>query len=135
MAFPGGRRQAEDSDLAATALRETQEEVGFRPRSILGRLDDFTSDRTPRTPDLRVAAVVCDIGERPPLELNHEVQAAVWIPLHWILDPRSRTRFESPAARATFPAFHYEGYVVWGMTYRILRSFFRVLGSELHADP
>jgi len=131
MAFPGGRRQHEDENLTATALRETHEEVGFRPSRVLGRLDDFTSDRSPRTPDLRVAGVVCEVSERPALALNHEVQSAVWIPLPWILDPRSIARFESPASGGSFPAFEYEGYVVWGMTYRILRSFFAVLGAEL----
>ena len=29
IAFPGGRKQAEDADSVATALRETEEEVGL----------------------------------------------------------------------------------------------------------
>jgi len=32
MALPGGRREAGDSDLAGTAIRETAEEVGIRLR-------------------------------------------------------------------------------------------------------
>ena len=31
IAFPGGRQQAEDADAVATALRETEEEVGLDP--------------------------------------------------------------------------------------------------------
>ena len=42
ISFPGGAMQAEDQDLEATALRETDEEIGLHPRDVqlLGRLDD-----------------------------------------------------------------------------------------------
>src|SRR6516162_1707128 len=34
IAFPGGRVQADDADAVATALRETEEEVGLSPRFV-----------------------------------------------------------------------------------------------------
>lgn len=34
IAFPGGKREADDADLMQTALRETQEEVGVAPDGI-----------------------------------------------------------------------------------------------------
>jgi 8-oxo-dGTP pyrophosphatase MutT (NUDIX family) len=42
ISFPGGRRDAEDSDLSVTALRETNEEMGVESDEIalIGRLDD-----------------------------------------------------------------------------------------------
>ncbi len=42
IAFPGGRREADDPDLVATALRETREELGLASErvEVLGLLDD-----------------------------------------------------------------------------------------------
>src|SRR5262245_47115664 len=85
MAFPGGRRQVEDADLASTACRETLEEVGFEPKALLGRLDDFSGSRGPAVPHLRVAAFVFEAPERPRVIPSSEVQSAVWVPLTWIL--------------------------------------------------
>jgi len=34
IAFPGGRREPEDADLLATALREAEEEVGLKPTQV-----------------------------------------------------------------------------------------------------
>jgi 8-oxo-dGTP pyrophosphatase MutT (NUDIX family) len=133
MAFPGGRRQSDDADLAGTACRETLEEVGFEPKALLGRLDDFSGSRGPAIPHLRVAAFVFEAAERPPLIPSAEVQSAVWVPLAWILKPDSVA--EHLAQRSDrverFPAFRYERYLVWGLTYRILRGFLSVAGHPL----
>jgi len=43
VSFPGGRREAQDVDAVATALREAQEEVGLDPAriEILGLLPEY----------------------------------------------------------------------------------------------
>jgi len=43
IAFPGGRRQAEDIDATATALRETEEEVGLTRDfiEVIGPMDQY----------------------------------------------------------------------------------------------
>lgn len=43
VAFPGGKRDANDTSLLVTALREAKEEVGIDPRDVdvLGQLDDY----------------------------------------------------------------------------------------------
>jgi hypothetical protein len=73
------------------------------------------------------------LDERPELELNEEVSSAVWIPFQWLLDPASASeyRLEFKDYRADYPAFHYDGYTVWGLTYRITENFMQVLGRRL----
>ncbi len=132
MALPGGRRDPEDGDLQTTAARETLEEVGVPLRAPLGRLDDFSGNR-PRVPQIIVSPYVYELEERPRVTINHEVSSAVWIPVEWILAPKSSVRyaFDGEATDETFPGIRYDRYTVWGLTYRILTNFFEILGREL----
>jgi len=133
MAFPGGRRDPADSDLASTAARETLEEVGVELTRPIGRLDDFAGSGNPRVPPLVVSAYVYEAAERPRIVANHEVHSTVWIPLEWILQARSVVQhtIEREGQSAAFSAVRYQGYTVWGLTYRILGNFLGVLGSSL----
>lgn len=135
MAFPGGRRERRDPHLAATASRETLEEVGLALGDPVARLDDFSGSRNPRVPPLVVAPYVYYVPERPKLQINHEVASTVWIPIDWMLhdDSAIEYRFERPEFSGLFPAIEYQGYVVWGLTYRILTNLFTVLGHQLPA--
>ncbi|MEX2204810.1 MAG: CoA pyrophosphatase [Myxococcota bacterium] len=132
MAFPGGRHDPGDSDISATASREALEEVGVQLDRPFGRLDDFSGSRNPRVPPLVVSPFAYEARERPTLVPNAEVQSTVWIPVPWILHPDSNYdyRFERPEFSGTFPAIRFEGYTVWGLTYRILGNLFEVLGRE-----
>lgn len=128
MALPGGRRDAADPDLTATALRETEEEVGLRldrASDLLGRLDDVTP-RSRRLPPLVIAPFVArapaDAQVRPD---PREVAASVWIPLPALRDERAldEVLIELEGATRAFPALRYEGYRIWGLTHRILVDF------------
>ena len=132
MAFPGGRYDSGDRDLEATASRETLEEIGVQLARPLGRLDDATGGRPPDQHVL-VASYVYELPERPELRPNHEVSSTIWIPLPSILDPESAVlyRFEHDEFRGSFPAFRYDRYTVWGLTYRILGSFVKIVGRSL----
>ena len=136
MALPGGRRDPEDHDLASTAARETLEEVGVSLPKPLGELDHFSGTRrSPQVPALLVAPFVYTLDARPQLTENYEVESTVWIPVRWIIDPQSWVPYEweREGRRMQYPAFQFERYVVWGLTYRILRGFCEVLGHEIPA--
>jgi len=140
MAFPGGRMDRTDRDLAMTAARETFEEVGIELSEPLGQLDDLTNARMrQRIPAVRAITVtpfvyLCE--ERPPVFLNDEVASTVWIPFEHILHPRavSAYRLDSPTFKGTFPAFTYERYLVWGLTYRIIETFAQLFELRLPAS-
>ena len=125
MALPGGRREPGDSDLLATAIRETSEEVGFAllPQDLAGSLDDVVP-RTPVLPPIAVRPFVFTPATRPPVVLNPEVADARWVPLDRLLHPESRRRaqVEIHGGRREVEAYHLEDSIVWGMTERILSS-------------
>jgi 8-oxo-dGTP pyrophosphatase MutT (NUDIX family) len=133
MAFPGGRRESIDADLRATALRETLEEVGFAPPRLLGRLDDFQGSRGPAVPDLVVGAFVYTVPERPAIVLSPEVQCTVWVPLADLGDPARWAEHElvGQNGKQLFPAICYDRFRIWGLTLRILGSFYGLLGEHL----
>jgi 8-oxo-dGTP pyrophosphatase MutT (NUDIX family) len=133
MAFPGGRREPGDPTLERTASRETLEEVGFQPDLPIARLDDVEGSNAARPGRLVIATFVYEVAERPLLVQSHEVRSTIWVPAWELLDPRvhTRYRFRRGDYEGEFPAIHYSGYTVWGLTYRVLRRLFEVLERPL----
>ena len=134
MAFPGGRAQPGDADLAHTAARETHEEVGIDPRAggaWLGALDDLAPASGVRRIVVQphVFAVAADAE---PVPDPREVDAALWISLGELADPAVATEYLhvlEGGARMRLPAFGTRGQVIWGMTHRMLSQFL-----ELHSS-
>jgi len=131
VALPGGRRDAGDPDLRATALRETLEETGvdLARAERLGTLDDLYP-RTPVLPPVVVRPFVFALAQRPALTLSAEVREAFWVPLAALRAPGARrdTLVAVRGVELAFPAYHHGGYVVWGMTERILTPFLDMIG-------
>jgi 8-oxo-dGTP pyrophosphatase MutT (NUDIX family) len=123
MGLPGGRMSPGDADLLATAIRETEEELGLRldPAHLVGALDDLTP-RTVHLPRIVVRPHLFLLDTRPPLRLNHEVAAAHWIDLAAFHGPGVYGDWDVPALDRTghFPGYRLPEGIVWGMTERIL---------------
>jgi 8-oxo-dGTP pyrophosphatase MutT (NUDIX family) len=129
VAFPGGREEDGDPDLVATAVRETDEELGLDLRAAgvpLGALDPMQArSRTKITP-LTVHPYAWALrGPVPAFHRvpNAEVASAFWVRLRDLAD-RGR-HFEYDAMRAeipyTFPAIDLGGNrVLWGLTHRMV---------------
>lgn len=126
MALPGGRRDPEDEDLLATALRETWEEVGISlPReTLVGALQDV-APRTPSLPPVAVRPFLLMVPSRPTVILNPEVAAAAWVSLAELLRPEAHQRVyvDIQGQSREVWAYVFEAGIVWGMTERILAGF------------
>jgi 8-oxo-dGTP pyrophosphatase MutT (NUDIX family) len=128
MAFPGGRREPHELDLYATAARETFEEVGvdlLSQAEQIGRLDDIRA-QSDRPIDMLIRPYVCASPCQPDLRPNHrEVCDTVWVPLSTLAGKRADGLY--PYNGASFPAFVYSGFTIWGLTYRMLASLIAAL--------
>ena len=131
MALPGGRRAAEDADLLATALRETEEETAVpaaRIGAYLGPLDEV-EPRSHRLPSIVVAPFVLAVPPHTGAQPNPlEVDAAIWVPLDALRTEEAigELIFELESTRRVFPSLRYGEHVIWGLTHRILSQFIDV---------
>jgi 8-oxo-dGTP pyrophosphatase MutT (NUDIX family) len=130
MGLPGGRRGPADSDLVETAVRESAEEIGvdLALAHRLGSLSDVVP-RTPVLPPIAVRPFVFALPTRATVRLNAEVASAHWIELKRLsgAETRGQTTVTVRGEPLEVPAFIVEGMVVWGMTERILVSFFQAI--------
>lgn len=130
MALPGGREQADDAGPATTAARETREEVGIDVDAggrLVGALETVWpySGRAPR---ILVRPFVFAVPADVRVEANHEVQAALWVPVDELLQPGAVTEYlfeMGDAEPMRLPALDARGNVVWGLTHRVLADFLR----------
>jgi len=131
VAFPGGGLDQSDPSLTATALRETEEELGIRPQDvhILGRLNEFIA-----ISNYRVTPFVGTLPWPYPI-IQAEKEVARWftIPLGWLADPRNRTieRRKLPNGLGEVGVIFFQEYdseTLWGLSARILTEFLDVAG-------
>ena len=138
MAFPGGRWDPADDDLVTTARRETWEEVGVDLASaeFLGRLDD-SAPRSASLPPVTVAPFVFALPRRRPLVPNGEVAAAYWVSLDQLVAPDVYRPYQYRASglTMTFPGYHLDAGVIWGMTERILTPLLSQIGLSPSGSP
>ena len=133
MALPGGRQSPLDSDLFATAARETREEIGIdllQNSELLGQLDDLPALGRGRLFSLAVRPFVCVLTAAVVLSPNaHEVQSALWVPLRFLHEPMAQGVYRHlfDGHELEHRAFVYQGHTIWGLTYRILTNFLDLL--------
>jgi 8-oxo-dGTP pyrophosphatase MutT (NUDIX family) len=120
VSFPGGRMEAGDADIRATALRETWEEVGIQPADvdIAGYLEP-----TPTITGYAVTAVVGIVRSGVELRIDpNEVERAFEVPLAYLLDVANERASEREwnGLRLPIVEFHFASERIWGATANIL---------------
>jgi 8-oxo-dGTP pyrophosphatase MutT (NUDIX family) len=120
ISFPGGRRDPEDADLAETALREAEEEIGL-PRQEVSLLWELPATSTFVTNYLIhpfVGLIPAGLGWRPS---ENEVEEVLELSLSALRSGRTRTRLTRRGITFQTDAFLVEGHLIWGATARILQ--------------
>ena len=123
VAYPGGKRDPEDPSLAATALRETHEEIGLPPDQVrlIAPLSQVVS--------LHGLVVTPYVGIVPgdhPLQPNpDEIESVFRVPISFFLeDRRERTDTLSFQDNSIYvPCYRWERYQIWGLSAVVLVDF------------
>lgn len=123
VAFPGGKKDPEDSDLVATALRETHEEINLPPEGveILGPMPPAHSKF-----GLLVTPIVGVIDTTLPLTPNEdELDHIFSVPLQYFIDnyPTDIHRAEYQGKIFEVPCYNYQGNIIWGLTAYFIAEF------------
>ncbi|MDQ3555565.1 MAG: CoA pyrophosphatase [Gemmatimonadota bacterium] len=127
MALPGGRRDPGDAEAAATAVRETHEELGIDLAAggvPLGALDPVEPRGS--SSGLLVAPFVWAVPPATPLRPNAEVALAFWVPLAELASRGAAAEYLHLASGRRFPALACGGQLVWGMTHRVVTELLRI---------
>lgn len=127
IAFPGGRVDPEDSDAAAAALREAQEELALDPASVrlIGEADRYRT-----VTGYEVTPVVGLIAADPPLIAN-PAEVADWFeaPLGFLMDPANHVERTADwqGKRRPYLEINWQGRRIWGATAAMLANLSRRL--------
>ena len=127
IAFPGGRKQQEDADAQATALRETEEEVGLSRTfvQVIGEVDPYrTGTGYEITPVVGIVTPGFTIHADP-----REVADVFEVPLSHFLDTQNH-RIDSriyQGRERRFYAMPYGDRYIWGATAGMLKNLHFVL--------
>lgn len=135
ISFPGGRAEAHDADAAATALRETREEVGLDTSliEVIGQLPVYTTVTAFMVTPV-VALVQPGFHAQPD---PFEVAEVFEVPLSFLMQPahHQRRAVEFDGERREFfsmpwtPPDGRHPYFIWGATAAMLRNFYRFLAA------
>lgn len=133
ISFPGGQAEPFDVDKAATALRETEEEIGV-PASDITILGGLTDLYIPVSNFLVNPYVGYYEGEPDFRPEKNEVAEIIQVPLSELLNDSIRKIKDLDLPNGftleNVPYFDIENHVVWGATSMILSEFIHVLKAS-----
>jgi 8-oxo-dGTP pyrophosphatase MutT (NUDIX family) len=133
VSFPGGRAEADDVDLAATALREAAEEIALDAVAagvrVIGQLERFWIPVS----NYEVTPVLALAERRPILVPSPDEVARILEPHVAAFLPDTPLDIVEQTIRGwplRFGAYNVDGLTVWGATARILSQLGAILASR-----
>jgi 8-oxo-dGTP pyrophosphatase MutT (NUDIX family) len=129
ISFPGGRQDPDDPDLATTALREAEEEIGLDRGAveIAGALAPVSTFVT----GYRVHPFVGVVPHPRELDLQpnpSEVETVLTFSLDLLREGYEMRRLVRRGVPIHTPTYEVEGHLIWGATARILGDLLERLG-------
>ena len=121
ISFPGGRRDEGDADLAATALRESQEEIGLDPAVV--EMGEALPPTATFVTGYRIHPFVGHIPHPRELALEPnpaEVETVLTFSLEVLRENYEIRRLIRRGVPIHTPTYEVEGHLIWGATARIL---------------
>lgn len=120
VAFPGGKKDPEDPDLLATALRESEEEVGLDRGQVqvLGQLAQLRSRA-----GIKVTPWVGLVPVDVPLRANPaELDSIFRVPLAFFVEnrPQNDHLVRWMGSEFLMPTWRHGEHVIWGLTAYII---------------
>ncbi len=126
VSLPGGKKEDFDEDIVATALRESEEEIGVGKDgvTVIGRLTELYIYAS----DFLVTPIVGYTEEKPHFKPDtYEVKELILTNLKELLEEanlkRKEVSFNEGKGRINAPYFDISGHVVWGATAMMLSEF------------
>lgn len=130
ISFPGGRTEPQDASPLATALRETEEEIGLARElvTVAGYLPDHLI-----VSGYRVTPVVGFVRADFALALDEtEVQSTFEVPLAHVFDPANHVRRKRAFGELEVELIDipFGSRNIWGATAGMLLTFYRMMVLE-----
>jgi 8-oxo-dGTP pyrophosphatase MutT (NUDIX family) len=127
VSFPGGRANADDADAVATALRETEEEVGLSRAfvAVAGALDPYETGT-----GFAIKPIVAFVREGFDLTPDASEVAEIFeVPLRFLMDPINHERHMRvwQGRERHFYAMNFDGHYIWGATAGMLINLYERL--------
>lgn len=131
VSMPGGKQEAGDPDLLATAIRETREEIGVDlvGAPVLGRLGAVKAIAKGRILPMTITPFVFHLTSEQPIALSTEATDAFWFPLDLAArgDIDDRYEYKLGPVPWNLPCWRWEGRCVWGLTHQMLSGLLEVV--------
>ncbi len=125
VSFPGGNVEIGDRDCLDTAIREIMEEVGIKLTrdSLIGELPSIS----PLSARINVKPFLFAVNGDVPIRIGPEVESARWLDLRKLREKYSLI----PARRIIVRSLYCCDYVIWGMSYRLLKIILHAMEANI----
>ena len=140
IAFPGGGVESRDEHTLATAIRETQEELGFELDKTVwcGALPPVAGPVIGEIKKVQVFPHIFVVNEKPNIKINEEVQSAFWLPVDRLSKKQHVFHFQHPnlhdQTMLAIDLGEHCNVPLWGLSLEILYQFFAAINWPVEQE-